>query len=79
MMYLLIWYTFLYIYLQGPKGEAGRVISLPGPPGARGFPGPAGNPGLQGILLSYNVERVLNCSMILFHQNKTWLILYLTP
>lgn len=32
----------------GNKGDAGRVISLPGPQGAPGLRGETGRPGLQG-------------------------------
>lgn len=34
----------------GAKGEAGRTVPLPGPPGADGLPGPPGFPGPQGMV-----------------------------
>jgi len=37
----------------GSKGEAGRVISLPGPQGAPGARGETGRPGLQGKFRLY--------------------------
>lgn len=37
-------------FLSGPKGEAGKVVPLPGPPGAEGLPGSPGFPGPQGTV-----------------------------
>lgn len=48
---LMRWLTHDVLALfPGPKGEAGKVVPLPGPPGAEGLPGSPGFQGPQGTL-----------------------------
>lgn len=43
-------FVFALFFSLGPKGEPGKVVPLPGPPGAEGLPGSPGFPGPQGTI-----------------------------
>lgn len=52
-------HTVLALFFPGLRGEAGRVMPLPGPPGADGLPGSPGFQGPQGtfrVLLHLEIE-----------------------
>lgn len=43
-------FCLCFFFFLGPKGEPGKVVPLPGPPGAEGLPGSPGFPGPQGTV-----------------------------
>lgn len=54
----------LALFPPGPKGEAGRVVPLPGPPGAEGRPGSPGIEGPQGtfrVLFHLEIKSKHSC------------------